>query len=569
VWASCFLLAASDLIAQSPELILHHGKIVTVDARFSIAEAVAIRDGRIVKVGSNRDVLALKTAGTRVVDLGGKPVLPGLIDSHVHPSDASMIEFDHAIPEMETIQDVLDYIRGRTAVLKEGEWIQVRQVFITRLREQRYPTRDELDRVAPKHPVIFATGPDASLNSLALKLSGMDKNFRITDGGPGHIEKDPGSGEPTGIIRSCTRLVKIQQNGLQPSDEDRKRKLLQLFDDYLSVGLTSIGDRDASEEEIQRYRELHRDHKLKLRVSLSQHVETIGNLDAVESSIRKVAEDPLVKGDDWLKIIGIKTYLDGGMLTGSAYMREPWGISQLYSITDPMYRGVLFIPKERLLPIVKTTLECGLQFTAHSQGDGAVHTLLDVYEELDKTWPVRQKRPCITHSSFMSAEAVQKVAKLGVVVDLQPAWLYLDTGTLVGHFGYDRLRFFQPLHSLFKAGAMIGGGSDHMQKIGSIRSVNPYNPFLAMWVTVTRKAKGYEGTLHPEEALTRKEAIRFYTANNAYLLFQEKETGSIETGKLADLVVLDTDILKCPVDEIRNTRVLQTYVTGKLVFERR
>jgi predicted amidohydrolase YtcJ len=569
VWASCFLLAASDLIAQSPELILHHGKIVTVDARFSIAEAVAIRDGRIVKVGSNRDVLALKTAGTRVVDLGGKPVLPGLIDSHVHPSDASMIEFDHAIPEMETIQDVLDYIRGRTAVLKEGEWIQVRQVFITRLREQRYPTRDELDRVAPKHPVIFATGPDASLNSLALKLSGMDKNFRITDGGPGHIEKDPGSGEPTGIIRSCTRLVKIQQNGLQPSDEDRKRKLLQLFDDYLSVGLTSIGDRDASEEEIQRYRELHRDHKLKLRVSLSQHVETIGNLDAVESSIRKVAEDPLVKGDDWLKIIGIKTYLDGGMLTGSAYMREPWGISQLYSITDPMYRGVLFIPKERLLPIVKTTLECGLQFTAHSQGDGAVHTLLDVYEELDKTWPVRQKRPCITHSSFMSAEAVQKVAKLGVVVDLQPAWLYLDTRTLVGHFGYDRLRFFQPLHSLFKAGAMIGGGSDHMQKIGSIRSVNPYNPFLAMWVTVTRKAKGYEGTLHPEEALTRKEAIRFYTANNAYLLFQEKETGSIETGKLADLVVLDTDILKCPVDEIRNTRVLQTYVTGKLVFERR
>ena len=568
-WASCFLLAALELIAQSPDLILHHGKIVTVDAKFSIAQAVAIRDGRIVKVGTNHDVLALKTTATRVVDLGGKPVLPGLIDSHVHPSDASMIEFDHGIPEMETIQDVLDYIRDRAAVLKEGEWIQVRQVFITRLREQRYPTRDELDRVAPKHPVMFATGPDASLNSLALKLSGMDKNFQVTDGGPGHIEKDPDSGEPTGIIRSCTRLVKIQQNGRQPSDEDRKRKLLELLDDYLSVGLTSIGDRDASEDEIQRYRELHQDRKLKLRVSLSQHIETIGNLEAVESSIRKVAGDPLVKGDAWLKIIGIKTYLDGGMLTGSAYMREPWGVSKLYSITDPKYRGVLFIPKERLLPIVKATLECGLQFTAHSQGDGAVHTLLDVYDELDKTWPVRQKRPCITHSSFMSAEAVQKVAKLGVVLDLQPAWLYLDTRTLVGHFGYERLRFFQPLHSLFQAGAMIGGGSDHMQKIGSIRSVNPYNPFLAMWVTVTRKAKGYEGTLHPEQALSRKEAIRFYTANNAYLLFQEKETGSNEAGKLADLVVLDTDILKCPVDEIRNTRVLQTFVAGKLVFERR
>jgi predicted amidohydrolase YtcJ len=480
-----------------------------------------------------------------------------------------MIEFDHAIPEMETIQNVLDYVKGRAAVLREGTWIQIRQVFITRLREQRYPTRAELDSIAPRHPVMFATGPDASLNSLALKLSGMDRNFEVTDGGPGHIEKDPKTGEPTGIIRSCTRLVKSQQNGRQATEEERKRQLLQLFDDYLSVGLTSIGDRDASEEEIQRYRELHRDQKLKLRVSLSQHVETIGSLEVVQNSIRKIAEDQLVKGDAWLKIVGIKTYLDGGMLTGSAYMREPWGVSQLYSITDPKYRGVLFIPRERLLPIVKTTLECGLQFTAHSQGDGAVHTLLDVYEELDKASPVRQRRPCITHSSFMSLDAVQKVAKLGVVVDLQPAWLYLDTRTLVGHFGYDRLRFFQPLQSLFKAGAWIGGGSDHMQKIGSIRSVNPYNPFLGMWVTVTRKAKGYDGALHPEEALSRQEAIRFYTANNAYLLFQEKETGSIEAGKLADLVVLDTDILKCPVDEIRNTRVLQTYVAGKLVFERR
>src|SRR5262245_58139411 len=569
VWAAYALVAGSSLLAQSPDLILHHGKIVTVDAKFFIAEAVAIRDGRIVKVGNNHDVLGLKTKTTHLLDLRGKPVLPGLMDSYGRPFDACMIQFDHAIPEMETIQDVLDYVRGRAAVLKEGEWIQVRQVFITRLREQRYPTRDELDRAAPKHPVIFATGPDASLNSLALKLSGMDKNFQVTDGGPGHLEKDPNNGEPTGIIRSCTRLVKIRENGRQPSEENRKQQLLQLFDDYLSVGLTSIGDRDASAEEVQRYRELQRDRKLKLRVSVSQHIETIGDLQAVQANIRKVAEDPLVKGDEWLKIVGIKTYLDGGMLTGSAYMREPWGVSKLYSITDPKYQGVLFIPRERLLPIVKTTLECGLQFTAHSQGDGAVHTLLDVYEELDKAWPVRQRRPCITHSSFMSAEAVQKVAKLGVVVDLQPAWLYLDTRTLVGHFGYDRLRFFQPLQSLFRAGAMIGGGSDHMQKIGSIRSVNPYNPFLGMWVTITRKAKGYEGTLHSEEALSRNEAIRFYTANNAYLLFQEKQTGSIEQGKLADLVVLDTDILKCTVDEIRNTRVLQTYVAGKLVFERR
>jgi predicted amidohydrolase YtcJ len=283
----------------------------------------------------------------------------------------------------------------------------------------------------------------------------------------------------------------------------------------------------------------------------------------IQEHIRKIAADPLRAEDPFLKIVGIKTYLDGGMLTGSAYMRQPWGVSKIYAIIDPEYRGVLFIPRERLLPIVKTTLDSGLQFTAHSVGDGAVHTLLDVYEELNRERPIRPQRPCITHSNFMSAEAVAALPRLGVIADLQPAWLYLDTRTLTKQFSYDRLRWFQPLHSLFKAGAIIGGGSDHMQKIGSLRAINPYNPFLGMWVAITRKAKDYEGRLHPEEALTREEAIRFYTINNAYILFREKEIGSLETGKWADFVVLDRDILKCPVDEIRDITVRETYLGGK------
>ena len=289
----------------------------------------------------------------------------------------------------------------------------------------------------------------------------------------------------------------------------------------------------------------------------------------MQKNIRSVADNPLCKGSPMLRIIVIKTFLDGGMLTGSAYMRQPWGVSQIYSITDPSYRGLLFIPRERLLPIVQTAIESGLQFTAHSVGDGAVHTLLDVYEELSRKMPIRQTRPCITHSNFMSQEAVAQVAKLGVVVDIQPAWLYLDTRTLVAQFGYDRLRYFQPLRSLFEAGAIAGGGSDHMQKIGSLRSVNPYNPFLAMETTITRKAKWYEGQLHPEEALSREQALRFYTINNAHLLFLENQVGSLEEGKLADLAVLDTDILTCPVDAIKETQCLRTYVNGKLVYERK
>jgi predicted amidohydrolase YtcJ len=562
-------VAVSPALAAEADLILHHGKVVTVDPAFSVHEALAIGGERILRVGSNAEVLKTRGPNTRLVDLAGKTVLPGLIDSHVHPTSACMTEFDHPVPDMESIADVLAYIRARARALGKGPWVAVRQVFITRLRERRYPTRAELDAAAPDNPVLFATGPDASLNTRALRLSKIDRNFKVADGGPGYAEKDPRTGEPTGILRSCTRYVPAEPAGRQPTELDRTERLLRLFADYNSVGLTSVIDRDASPSAIRRYRRLSDKHRLTLRLGISHHIDTDGPMEKIQQNIRKVSRDPLCRGGPMLRIVGIKTYLDGGMLTGSAYMREPWGVSKIYAITDPKYRGLLFIPRDRLLPIVQTTAECGLQFTAHSVGDGAVHTLLDVYEELSRKLPLRKTRPCITHSNFMSREAVEKVARLGAVVDIQPAWLYLDTRTLVTQFGRDRLRYFQPLHSLFKAGAIAGGGSDHMQKIGSLRSINPYNPFLGMWITIARKAKDYDGRLHEEEALTRAQALRFYTINNAHLLFLEDQIGSLEEGKLADLVVVDTDLLTCPVDRIKDTQALQTYVNGKRVYRRK
>jgi predicted amidohydrolase YtcJ len=563
--------AAEPADNSKPDLILHHGKIVTVDKHFTIHQAMAVQGGRILRVGADEEILKTKGAETKLVDLNGKTVLPGLIDSHTHPTGACMTEFDHPIPDMESIQDVLDYVKARAKVSAEDEWITIDQVFITRLGEQRYPTKEELDQAAPRNPVVFRTGPDAALNSLALKISKIDKDFKVTDLGAGYAEKDPKTGEPTGILRNCTRYVRSQEPAAtrKPTEQERTERLLALFRDYNSVGLTSIIDRDASMSAINRYRQLHDQGRLSLRIAVSQHIDTSGDIDQVQKNIRQVAQDPLHKGDAMLRIIGIKTYLDGGMLTGSAYMREPWGVSKIYSITDPSYRGLLFIPPERLKPIVETTVESGLQYTAHSVGDGAVHTLLDVYEEINRRTPIRKTRPCITHSNFMSREAVAKLAPLGVSVDIQPAWLYLDTRTLVAQFGYDRLRYFQPLRSIFEAGAIAGGGSDHMQKIGSLRAINPYNPFLAMWTTITRKAKGYEGQLHPEEALSREQAIRFYTTNNAYLMFLDDQIGSLEPGKRADCVVLDTDILTCPVDSIKETQALQTYLGGKLVYERK
>ncbi len=560
-------LGLSIAAAQEADLILHHGKIVTADKDFTIQQALAVKGDRLIRVGTNEEVLKTRGASTVLIDLQGKMVLPGLIDSHSHPTDACMTEFDHPIPDMETIQDVLNYIHARAEALAPGSGSSCDQIFITRLKEQRYPTREELDRIAPQNPVLFATGPDASVNSLALKLSGIDKEFRVD--GPGKVERDPSTGEPTGILRNCTRYIKVKPSGRKPSEADQTRRLLELFHDYNSIGITAVIDRDASDSAIERYRKLHEEGLLSVRIGISRHVENLGPLDRIIADIRHTADHPLRRGGPRLRIIGIKTYLDGGMLTGSAYMREPWGLSRIYAIDDPNYRGVLFIPPERLVPMVRAAVESGLQFTAHSVGDGAVHALLDAYEQVNKEKPVAPTRPCITHSNFMSREAIDQAARLGVVVDIQPAWLYLDTRTLAAQFGYDRLRFFQPLHTLFEARVLAGGGSDHMQKIGSLRSINPYNPFLAMWVAITRRAKSYDGQLHPEEALTRAEAIRFYTINNAHLLFLEDRIGSLEEGKQADFVVIDRDILTCPEDAIKDSQAVTTYLDGKRVFERR
>jgi predicted amidohydrolase YtcJ len=560
---------ALSLYAQPADLIVHHGRIVTVDPKFRITDAMAVRAGRVAAVGSSAEVLKLAGPNTRQVDLKGKTVLPGLIDSHVHPVDAAMYEFDGPIPEMETVADVLSHIESRARAAKPGDWITIQQVFITRLRDQRFPTRAELDRAAPRNPVYFATGPDASLNSLALQLSGIDRNFQITDGKPGRIERDPATGEPTGILRSCARFIKYVPGGKAPTAGQRRERLKALLVDYNSIGITSIADRDTSDSDVELYRQLRESGDLSCRVFLTLGVDAQAPLDKIEARIAAAAANPLHQRNELLWLRGIKMYLDGGMLTGSAYMLQPWGVSKVYSIDDPSYRGMRYIDPDRLYRIFRTALENDLQPTAHSVGDGAVTAMVDAYERINRELPVRDKRPCITHSNFMTASAITRMKKLGVVADLQPAWLWLDGATLLKQFGNERLAYFQPYKTLFAEGVTIGGGSDHMQKIGSLRSINPYNPFLGMWITLSRLPRWMDTPLHPEQRITREQALRLYTINNAYLTFQENEKGSLEPGKFADFIVIDRDILRCPLDQVKDTRVEQTYLGGRLVYERR
>jgi predicted amidohydrolase YtcJ len=554
--------------APAPSPIFHTGRIVTVDPEFRTVEAMAIRDGRVVAVGPNAEIAKLAGPGTERVDLGGKTVLPGLIDSHVHAPSASMYEFEQPVPDMRSIDDVLGYIRTRAETTEPGQWITLSQVFITRLREQRYPTRAELDRAAPRHPVAFRTGPDASLSSLALSASGIDAKFQVPAGEPCRVERDR-SGQPTGVLRNCARYIRSGPDRSKPTGAQRLTRLQQLLADYNSVGITSIVDGNADQSGLELYRTLLEKKALTVRTFMAYGVDAQAPIDRIEAAIKEAAAHPLHQHDDMLWLRGIKVFLDGGMLTGSAYMHEPWGVSRIYAIDDPVYRGVRFIEPDKLYQMAKLALANDLQFTAHAQGDAAVEAMVETYERINRDdFAVRDRRPSITHASFMSATAIAKMKTLGIVANLQPAWLYLDGATLAQHFGVERLGYFHPYRTLAEQGVTVGGGSDHMQKIGSLRSINPYNPFLGMWTTIVRQPRGSKAPLHPEQTLTREQAIRLYTINNAFLTFEEAHKGSLEPGKLADFIVLDRDILTCPVDQVKDIEVEATYLGGARVYAR-
>jgi len=554
--------------APKPDLIVHHGKILTVDSGFRAVEAMAIHGDRILATGSNEQILALAGPETHQVNLQGKTVIPGLIDSHLHVVMSAMYEFDHPVPDIEAIADALKYIKARAASLPPGSGVVLSQVFITRLRDQRYPTRQELDQAAPKNPVVFSTGPDAVLNTLALKQSGIDKNFQVPAGLPCRIERDSATQEPTGILRNCPSLIKVKSADRQPTPQDYLDRIKLLLADYNSVGLTSIGDGDTMDDEVEVFRQLRNSGQLTCRTFLVLHVEANDPFDKIQQRIRRAARDPLHQYDNMLWLRGIKTYMDGGMLTGSAYMLQPWGVSKVYSITDPNYRGMRYMDPERAYQLARLALEEGFQFTAHSVGDGAVETLVDAYERVNKDFPVRPLRPCITHANFMNPQIIAKMKALGVVANLQPDWLYLDGATLTKQFGNERMAYFQPYKTLFDEGVTVGGGSDHMQKIGSLRSINQYNPFLGMWITLTRQPRWTDQPLHPEQCITREQAIRLYTINNAYLTYEENQKGSLEKNKLADFIVLDRDILTCPLNEVKDIQVEQTYLGGKQIYRK-
>jgi predicted amidohydrolase YtcJ len=554
------ILLASCAWGADADLILYHGKIVTVDAQFSVREAVAIKAGKITAVGRDADVLKERGAATRVIDLKGRTVLPGLFDSHVHALEAGLSEYRAPLPALDSIPAVQAFLRQQARSVPKGEWIVVPRTFPTRLTEMQMPTKDVLD-VVPDHPVMFDASYVVIANSMALRVSGITRD---TPNPPGGEIVHDSRGEPNGILKNAQKLLKgVPRASAGFTETDRLQALQDQLQRYAAAGLTSVNDRAVDAEQIALYRKLKDSGRLPIRVAMTWRPDAARPTEELIAAIKSAAYVTNT-GDDWLKFGAFKLTLDGGMTIGTAFQRYPYGPfgKQLYGKTDPDDRGQLFISPEKLTAVMRAARERGWQLTTHDQGGGAVDTWLDTLSTLDRERPIRDSRSFVMHASFQSPEAIARMKKMGILADTQSQWLYHDAPALEKVFGHAGMRYFFPLRSYLNAGIVVAAGSDHMIGHDKNRAVNPYNPFLSMWIMIARKTDRGE-VLYPEERITRAEALKTHTIWSAYMQFTEKEKGSIEPGKLADLVVIDRDYLTCPEDQIKDIQPTMTIIAGR------
>lgn len=555
-------LCSFPLLAVS--MILHNGRVVTQDAQNSIHQAIAIRDGRIVASGANAPILAMREAGTQVIDLGGRMVLPGLIDPHVHALGGALSEYREKLPPLDSIAAIQKWVVEKAKSTPKGEWIVVPRTLPPRLREMRMPTRADLD-VVKTHPVAFDGSYVWSANSMALEISGITKDTPNPPGG--EVVKGP-DGEPNGILRAASGLLKGVRTSKPFTEEERLAALEKMLQIYAEAGLTTIGDRAVGPADVALFEKLHKDKRLPVRTVLTWRINTNRPMPEVLKEIRE-NKWTTNQGDEWLKFGTFKVTLDGGQSVGTAYQRMPYGPfgRQLYGQTNPDTRGTLFVEPDDLYTIFSAARDKGWQLTSHVQGGSAIDILLDVFERLDKDKPIAPTRSHVMHGSFMSPDALQRMKRMGIVADVQPHWLHLDVPALRRVFGLDNMRWFFPLRSMIDMGIVTAGGSDHMIGYDKDKAVNPFNPFYGMWMAITRRTT--EGqVVYPEECVTREQALKMFTIWPAYMIFDEKVKGTIEKGKFADLTVIDRDYFKCPEDEIREIQPVLTIVGGHVRYRK-
>jgi predicted amidohydrolase YtcJ len=539
-------LFASAAFAQPADLILRNGRIVTVDARFSTAQAVAIRGGRFVAVGDDAAVAAQAGPSTQVVDLGGRTVVPGLVDTHLHQLFAALNAPAVQLIGARSVADVQRLIGERVAQTPAGQWVIASSGWHeSLLSEGRMPTRQELDQVSPDHPVFIPRGGHVvTANSRALALAGITKDTASPPGGV--IVRDTATGEATGVLLETAAGLVRRVVAPPPPAPEQVRLLQALMGQLNRLGIVGAVEPGLDERAIAVYKALHDAGGMTVRTDI------LWRASSREQVQRGIEVLKAQTNDDMLRFVGVKYLLDGGV--EGARMSQPYRLVPGEQ-TDPEYRGVLLLPpggEDEYVDGLKLIAAAGLQTQTHAVGDETIDVIVRAYGRVNAERPIRDLHWTIMHIFLPRDEAIRKMKEIGILATAQ------NHPVLLGHnqrrwWGDERASYAIPIRKLIDAGILVGGGSDG--------PVVPFDPFLSMWWMTTRQTlNGY--ALGPEQAITAKEALMLYTINNARVMGVERDRGSIE---LADLAVLSQDILSVQPNAIRDTKALMTVVGGRIV----
>jgi predicted amidohydrolase YtcJ len=544
-----------------PEVIYYNGKILTVDSGCSIQQAIGVCGENFTSAGSNEDVLKTSGPGTRKIDLKGKTVIPGINEGHAHALGSSVSEIHGEIPVPETLDELRSWLKEQVSQKPEGEWIVIPRIFPTRIKEYRLLDKDELDQISPDHPVFQNASFAGVVNSAALKKNNITK---ATDH-PGLL-KHKKTGEPTGVLRrSAEELLNIAEPVYTVAQ--KTEALRRLIHRYNALGITSLTDNLHVMESFNIYRDLKERGELTARTHVNLVMDSSRNCKDAE----KIMQDTGTctgEGDEWLRMGPSKVYLDGGILTGTAFLREPWGphIRKIYQLEDPGYRGVPVYDQKTTNEIIETAVDLGWDFTAHVTGDASADMLLDAYEKVRSKKGGLKPRFSLMHGNFIDPGAMKRCRDMNIIMDIQPVWFYKDAEFLHWDLGEERMRWFHAYKTMLDHDLILCGGSDHMVKLDPMKAINPYNPFVGMY-TLTTHITEHGQTLFPQERISRMEALKAYTINNAVKSREQHIKGSIEPGKLADFAVLQKDFLECTDRELLNMKVLETFVGGISVYK--
>ena len=543
-----FAFIISGCARQEADLVIHNAKIVTVDRDFSIAEAVAVKDGKFLQVGTESSVLQSSGPDTLVVDLGGRTVLPGFNDTHSHMTTMginlpTMID----LTEITSIDDIKQAVAERVAVTEKGEWIFSEGGWWQfMLEDGRLPDRHDLDEVSPDNPVTLKGGHYVIANSMALERVGYGRDTENPPGG--EIWKDD-NGEPTGfVVRNAT--YPLLAHFETPDREVQLDGIRQAIRRVNSWGMTSLREPGGSQELVDMLRELYENGELTVRIDWCYDVDPNTPVDELDAMFETLADPQETWGDGMFRGDGLaEMMLDGA--EESAQIRTEY-------MGRPGYHGLRLVEQEQLNSLMLSAARHGWRPGPHAVGDASIDQLLEAYEYVNEQMDITDRRWIVDHGILLQPDHYERVKKLGLIVLPQPRHLYIIGDKFIEHWGEELAHVSYRLRDWLDNGIKFSLGAD---KPVSTRS----RPILQIYIAVTR-GTGWGGVLGPDQGLTREEAIRGITLDSAYVSFEEDVKGSIEPGKYADFVVLSDDILTVPAEDIKDIEVETTVLAGNVVY---